>query len=144
VEAITMRLSAHLTFDGQCRSAFLTYQRILGGTIVTMLTYGESPMASQVEPQWHGRIVHATLQLGDLELTGTDVRPQDYRRPQGFFVTVTVAPPHRAAEIFNALAADGEIRLPFQPTFWSPGFGVVIDKYSVPWEINGVEAATST
>jgi len=138
-----MRISAHLTFDGQCRSAFLTYQQILGGTIVTMLSYGESPMAPHVEPQWHGRIAHATLQLGDLELTGADVMPQDYRKPQGFFVTLTVGPTHRAAEIFNALAAGGEIRLAFQPTFWSPGFGVVTDKYGVPWEIQGADGVTS-
>jgi PhnB protein len=138
-----MQVSPHLTFDGQCRSAFLMYQRILGGTIVTMLTYSESQMASQVEPQCHGRIVHAALQLGDLELTGADVMPPDYRRPQGFFLTVTLDPPHRAADIFNALAADGEIRLSFQPTFLSPGFGVPIDKYGVPWEINGVDSDTS-
>jgi PhnB protein len=120
------------------------YQRVLGGTIVTMLTYGESPMASQVDPQWHGRIIHATLQLGDLELIGADVMPQDYRRPQGFFVTVTLGPADRAAEIFSALAADGEIHLGFQPTFWSAGFGVLTDKYGVPWEISAVKGTACT
>jgi PhnB protein len=136
-----MRISPHLIFDGQCRSAFLMYQRILGGTIATMLTYGESPLATQVDARWHGRIVHATLELGDLELTGADVLPQDYRRPQGFFVTVTLGPPARAAEIFDSLATGGEVHLGFQRTFWSPGFGVLTDQYGIPWEINGVAAS---
>jgi uncharacterized glyoxalase superfamily protein PhnB len=69
----SVRINAHLCFDGQCEAAFRTYHQVLGGTIVTMLKYGESAMATQVEPQWHDRIVHATLQLGELELTGVDV-----------------------------------------------------------------------
>jgi PhnB protein len=131
-----MRISPHLVFDGQCRTAFAEYQRIFGGDITTMLTYGESPMASQSNPQYHHRIVHATLLIGELELTGVDVFPRDYRRPQGFFVTVTVDEPERATEIFRRLASGGEVQMKFQATFWSAGFGVVIDQFAVPWEIN--------
>jgi PhnB protein len=131
-----MRFSPHLTFDGQCRPAFEEYQRIFGGRISTMLAYGESPTAAQIDPQYHSRIVHATLLIAELELTGVDVLPKDYRRPQGFYVTVTVDEPQRAAEIFQRLASGGDVRMEFQPTFWSSGFGVVIDQYAVPWEVN--------
>ncbi len=93
-------------------------------------------MASQVDSKWHARIIHATLLIGEVELSGTDVLPQDYVRPQGFFVTATIGDPQRAAEIFNALASGGEVRMAFRSTFWSSGFGVVIDQYAVPWEIN--------
>jgi len=37
----------------------------------------------------------------------------------------------------------GEIVLAFQETFWSPGFGVLIDQFGVPWEINSVQSASS-
>ena len=138
-----MRISPHLCFDGQCRAAFATYQQILGGKIQTMLTYGESPMASQVEARWHDRILHASLQFGDIELSGVDLLPRDYRKPQGFFVTLTIEGAMQANRIFASLAERGEVRLPFQTTFWSPGFGVVVDRYAVPWEINSVEPAIS-
>jgi PhnB protein len=26
--------------------------------------------------------------------------------------------------------------MPFQKTFWSPGFGMVVDRYDIPWMIN--------
>jgi PhnB protein len=139
-----MRFSPHLIFDGQCRRALQDYQRIFGGRITTMLTYGGSPMASQFDPLYHDRIVHATLVIGEVELTGVDVFPSDYRIPQGFFVTVTIDEPQRAAKIFNSLASGGEIRMAFQPTFWSSGFGVVIDRYAVPWEINSIALVSST
>jgi PhnB protein len=138
-----MRISPHLCFNGQCRAAFMVYQRILGGTLATMLTYGESPMANQVESRWHDRIVHATLQFGDIELTGTDLLSTDDVNPQGFFVTLTVEGSARAQQVFSMLAERGIVGLPFQSTFWSPGFGVVVDEFGVPWEINSVEPNAS-
>lgn len=131
-----MRISTHLCFDGQCREAIRLYQRTLGGTIETMLTYGESPMASSTDPRWHDRIVHATLVLDKVELTGVDMSPGSYHRPQGFFVTLTVEGVARAKQIFEALSQGGAIHVPFEKTFWSPGFGVLTDRFSVPWEIN--------
>lgn len=131
-----MRISTHLCFDGQCREAIQLYQRTLGGTIETMLTYGESPMASSTDPRWYDRIVHATLVLDKVELTGVDMIPGSYHRPQGFFVTLTVDGVVRAKEIFKALSQGGVIHVPFEKTFWSPGFGVLTDCFNVPWEIN--------
>jgi len=131
-----MRISPHLCFDGQCREAIQLYQKLLGGTIQTMLTYGESPMASSTDPGWHDRIVHATLVLDEIELTGVDMMPGSYRRPQGFFVTLTVDEATRAKDIFGSLSQGGTIQVPFEKTFWSPGFGVLVDRFSIPWEIN--------
>ena len=99
-----MRVSPHLCFNGQCRAAFTAYQRILGGTLATMLTYGESPMAHQVDSRWHDRIVHATLQSEDIELNGTDLLSTEDIKPQGFFVTLTVEDSARALQIFLKFA----------------------------------------
>ncbi len=131
-----MRITAHVSFDGQCREAFVAYQRILGGNLTTLMTYGESPIAASVDAKWHGRILHATLELDGAELNGADVLPQDYRRPQGFSVTLSISGVERARDIFAALAEGGEVHMPFQATFWSPGFGVLVDRFGTPWEIN--------
>jgi PhnB protein len=131
-----MRISPHLCYDGQCREAMQLYQEILGGTIQTMLTYGETPMASSMDSRWHDRIVHATLVLDEVELTGVDTYAGAYQRPQGFFVTLSVAGLGRASEIFKALSHGGTTKVPFEKTFWSPGFGVLVDRFGIPWEIN--------
>jgi PhnB protein len=138
-----VRISPHLCFDGRCKAAFLRYQELLGGTL-TMLTYGESPMASDVDPQWHDRIVHATLRIGDVELAGADLLPRDYRKPQGVFVLVHVDGIARAERIFSSLAEGGEVQLPFQRTFWSAGYGVLVDQFGVPWEISCAQPAASS
>ena len=113
-----MRISPHLCFDGQCDEAFRTYHRILGGKITTMLRYGDSAMAEQVKPQWRNRIVHATLDLGDQQLLGADLFPDDYERPQGFFVTVSLGDLAKATELFKRrFPKAGPSRLHFQVNF---------------------------
>lgn len=135
-----MRFSAHLCFDGQCEEAFRTYQQVLGGQLVTLLKYGESPLAGQTLPAWRDRILHATLDLGEYELLGADTPPTEYERPQGFFVTLSLRDLAQAQRIFAALAEGGEIKMPLQQTFWAAGFGVLVDRFGVPWEINCAQA----
>ena len=138
-----MRFSVHLCFDGQCEEAFRTYQQVLGGQLVTLLKYGDSPLAAQTPIEWQNRILHATLNLGVYELLGADLPSTEYGRPQGFFVTLSLSDFAKAQHIFAALAEGGEIKMPFQPTFWAAGFGVLVDRFGVPWEINCGQAESA-
>ena len=135
-----MRVSPHLVFDGQCRQAFEHYHRVLGGEL-GLLTYGDSPAASEVKREWRDRIVHAALKVGGIELAGADALPQDFEQPQGFYVLLHVDSEDEAKLIFDRLSVKGEIRVPFGPTFWSPGFGVLRDQFGVPWEV-GIEVSS--
>jgi PhnB protein len=42
-----------------------------------------------------------------------------------------------AEDIFNALAEGGQISMPFSDTFWAKKFGMVTDRFGIPWVING-------
>ena len=130
-----MQLTPHLSFDGQCEQAFQAYQRILGGNL-NLLRYGDTPMAADIEPRWHGRILHATLQTDGFELAGADTLPDDYRRPQGFAVIINIPDLDRAGKVFAQLAEGGTVHVPFAAVFWSPGYGMCTDCFGTPWEIN--------
>ena len=73
-----------LVFNGECDAAFALYQQCLGGTVTFRLTWGESPMADQAPSEWRDKILHATLTVGGTALSGGDVLPGQYERPQGF------------------------------------------------------------
>jgi PhnB protein len=135
-----MKLNPHLSFSGQCEAAFSFYQRLFGGKCVTMLKYGDSPMAEQVPPEWRGKIVHATLTAADFVLMGADVLPGHYERPQGFAVMLGMDNPADAERIYHALAENGKVQMPLQKTFWADAFGVVVDRFGIPWEINCKQA----
>ena len=73
-----MQLNPYLSFNGQCEAAFKFYQQCLGGEIVAMMTYAGSPMAEQTPPEWHNKILHARLVVGDKVLMGSDAPPDRY------------------------------------------------------------------
>lgn len=131
-----MKLRPHLHFRGNCEEALTHYQRTLGGKIVSMLPYGRSPASADVPKDWQEKIVHATLTFGESELAGADVRPEQYERPQGFSLLVSVPDEREGRRIFDALAEGGRVTFPFGKTFWSPGFGVLVDRFDVPWEVS--------
>ncbi len=122
-------------FDGRCEAAFRFYQRVLGGDLATLMTYGESPTAAATDPRHRGWIFHATLLLDDQELLGADVITKEHRRPYGFAVVLSLPSFAEAKRVFDAFAEGGSVEMAFQKTFWADGYGFVTDRFGVPWEI---------
>jgi PhnB protein len=135
-----MALSVHLSFSGQCEAAFRFYERALGGTIGPMLTYGGSPAAADVPPEWRDKIVHGTIHVGGIAVSGADARPEHYAKPQGFYLLLSARNRDEAERLFALLADGGDVQMPLRATFWSPAFGVVIDRFGVPWEVSAAGA----
>ena len=130
-----MRISAHLTFPGTCEAAFQFYERVLGGEL-HLTRHADTPGAGALPPDWRGKIVHATLSLPHGELLGTDVPPEGWEKPTGFFLLLGYPDRATAERTFAALSKDGVVKMPLQRTFWSSAFGVVVDRFGVAWEIN--------
>jgi PhnB protein len=80
--------------------------------------------------------MHATLKVGEQVLMGADAFPDRYQRPQGFSVTIGLEDETEAERIFNALAEQGGVEMALQETFWAARFGVLTDRYGIPWVIN--------
>jgi len=138
-----MKLNSYLAFDGHCREAFEFYEKTLGGKIAFMQTYGESPMASSMPPDTHGRVMHVTLHVGDQVLQGADAPPGQFTKPAGFCVAAHLDDAAEGERVFNALAKNGHVQMPFQPTFWAKGFGMLIDQFDTPWIVNAGQATGS-
>ncbi len=131
-----MQLNPYLSFDGRCEEAFKFYEKLLGGHIKAMMTYEGSPAAEHVPPEWRKKVMHATLEVGNEPLMGADASPQHYSKPKGFSVSLSPAKVADAERIFNAFAEGGEVVMPLQQTFWAARFGVVTDRFGIPWMIN--------
>jgi PhnB protein len=131
-----MKWNAFLTFNGHCQAAFEFYAQCFGGEIVTLLTWGNSSMADQAPAGFTGKILHATLRVGDNLLSGYDAPPAQYSPPRGFYIQFNIDDPAEANRVFHALAENGSIEMPLQKTFWAVAYGHVIDQFGVPWAIN--------
>jgi PhnB protein len=131
-----MQVTTYLGFGEDCRQAFEFYAKVLGGKIEFLMTYGESPMAAQY-PEMKDRVIHASLVLPDGgAIQGADHPQHRAVKPSGFSVAVTVKDPAEAKKIFDALSEGGQVHMAFDKTFWSPGFGMLVDKFQVPWMVN--------
>ena len=137
-----MQLITHLNFNGNCEVAFKFYEEVLGGKITFITKQGESPMGDKVPPEMKDKVMHATLEVpGGGVLMGGD-HPQGKKvLPVGFCVSIQVEDRAEAERIFKRLSEGGQVQMQFQKTFWSPGFGMCIDKFEVPWMVNCVAAA---
>jgi len=131
-----MRINPYLTFNGQCETAFKFYEKCLGGKIAMMIPYVDSPLASQVPPDWGNKIMHATITLGDQVLQGVDSPPESFQKPQGFSVTLHVDITADADRMFASLAENAVVQLPLQETFWALRFGMLVDQFGTPWMVN--------
>jgi PhnB protein len=131
-----MQLNSYLTFNGQCEAAFKFYEQCLGGKIVAMLTHAGTPAEVHVPSEWRNKILHARLSVGDSTLMGSDAPPERYEEPKGFSVQLGIQDPLDAERKFHALAENGTVRMPIQKTFWAARFGMLVDKFGIPWMVN--------
>jgi PhnB protein len=131
-----MQLIPYLAFNGECRAAFELYEKCLGGKIAFSMTWGEAPNSADHDPAMRDRIMHISLRVDGFTLAGADAPPNLYRRPEGLCVSINVADPAQAERIFNALAEGGSVEMPIEETFWAARFGVLRDRFGIPWMVN--------
>ena len=136
-----MELNPYLTFNGQCEAAFKFYEKVFGGKIEAMMTFGSSPMAEQTPPEWRNKIMHARMSVGGKTLMASDAPPDRYEAMKGIMVTLGIDDPGEAERIFRALSERATIQMPIQKTFWAERFGMLVDKFGTPWMVNCEKAA---
>src|SRR6478735_3301252 len=122
-----MLIQPYLMFDGNCGEAFRHYHQLLGGDL-QLMRMGDMPGAGG-NPYEADLILHARLQVGDAVLLASDA-PADRREPRGSYsVSLTLDTADEARRVFAGLAEGGTVRMPLEPTFWSPLFGMLLDRF---------------
>jgi len=67
---------------------------------------------------------------------GGDVAPDKYEAPKGFSLSLQIKSSVDAERIFHELAKGGRVVMPLEKTFWAERFGMVVDRFGIPWLIN--------
>jgi len=130
-----MDMQPYLFFDGRCEEAIAFYQQALGAKQIMMMRFKDAPDQSMVPPGGADRVMHARLDIGGSTLLLSDGSGHGNPNFQGFALTITAANPAEAADKFNALADGGQVRMPLDKTFFSPAFGMLADRFGVPWMV---------
>ena len=139
-----MDLNTYLGFDGNCAAAFKFYEKVLGGKILMMMSYGDMPGCAEMPADTKTKIAHMRMQLGDKLLMGSDAPHGRYEKPAGFNVNISVYDPAQADRLFAALSENGTVAMPIQETFWAARFGMLVDLFGTPWMINCEKTAAKS
>ncbi len=126
----------HLGFPGNCEEALHFYEQVLGAKVLFLSRYQDTPMAAHVPPDFSGKVIHATFTIGDSRLMASDAPPDRYSKPHGIAITLEASSAQEGEKAFHALTVGGEVHMPFQKTYWSPGFGMGCDQFGIPWMVN--------
>lgn len=131
------QLTAYLNFNGNCAEAMRFYERALGGKMEGLMKQGEAPGGDQLPPGSAERVMHAALQVNGGTLMAADTmvgQPQE--KMSGFALALHYDTVDEGKRAFNALADGGKVIMPFEPTFWAKGYGMLVDRFGTPWMVN--------
>jgi PhnB protein len=128
-----MKMNTYVNFAGTCADAFRFYERHLGGKVGMMMTHGEAPEPSRVNPAQKDAVLHARISIGGTELMGADIPSAEPMRSA--YLSLGVESDAEAERVFAALSDGGEVFMPMQETFFATRFAQLRDRFGINWMI---------
>ena len=124
----------YINFNGNCREAIEFYKDALGGEILYVQSYGDSPMKGMGPDD---AVMHCTLKVGDSHIMACD-NPEGQSSGDSGKISLAIGSndPTGADAMFDKIADGGNVTMPMQETFWAARFGMVTDKFGVNWMFN--------
>ena len=133
-----MQVQTYLMFNGRSEEAIEFYRRAVGAEVTMLMRMKESPEPhppGALPPGWEDKVMHAEIRVGETTLMVSDGGCQDPASFHGFSLTLIAASDAQAGRWFAALAEGGAVKQPLITTFFSPRFGMLADRFGVPWTI---------
>ncbi|SRR5690606_4841180 len=133
-----MYVQTYLFFDGRCEEAIEFYREALGAEVTMLMRFRESPdscSSGELPPGAEDKVLHASFRIGETVVMASDGHCQGRPSFQGFSLAITAKDTSEAERLFRALSEGGEVQMPLGPTFFSPSFGMVADRFGVGWMI---------
>lgn len=131
-----MRIEPYLFLNGRCDEAIGFYEGALGATRGMLMRFDDNPTPHQGPPLpagWGGKVMHAELHVGQTLVMVSDGMSDTPAPMQGSALSISADDEASARRMFGQLADGGQVVMPLGPTFWSPCFGMVNDRFGVAW-----------
>ncbi|MEM7272114.1 MAG: VOC family protein [Actinomycetota bacterium] len=126
----------YLYFDGNCREAFTLYHEIFGGGDLIIMSGSDAPPDAGIPEDKMDQVMHASLKIGNALLMASDSYEEEPPDMTGMFVHFSTQDLGQATSVFAALSEGGEILQEGRAEFWTPFFGIVIDRFGTPWHVS--------
>jgi PhnB protein len=133
-----MQVQPYLFFDGRCDEAIEFYRKTLGAEVGMLMRWKDSPGGcpeGAIPPGNENKVMHAALQIGGTTVMASDGSCGGAPTFQGFSLSLDADSDAEAKRLFDALSDGGQVQMPLGKTFFASSFGMVADKFGVPWMV---------
>ena len=132
-----MKVQAYITFAGRCEEALEFYKKSIGAEVTSLLRWKECPDGGMKPPPgYENKIMNAAFRIGETDLMADDGMGENTAEFKGVTLVIEVADDAQAKRFFTALGEGGNVTMPLMKTFWTSSFGMLTDKFGVPWMVN--------
>ena len=132
-----MKVQPYISFGGRCEEALEFYKKSIGAEVTGLMRWKESPDKNMKGPPgYEDKIMNAALRIGETELMADDGMGETTAEFNGMTLAIEVADDAEAKRVFTALGEGGNVTMPLTKTFWTSSFGMLTDKFGVPWMVN--------
>src|SRR5262249_29740015 len=143
IREVTMLVQTYLSFEGRCEEAIEFYKRAVGAEVQMLMRFKDSPEPppeGKLQSGTENKVMHASFKIGDTVVLASDGYCLGRMDFKGFGLSLTVNDTATAEKAFNALSEGGTVTTPLGKTFFSPSFGMLLDRFGVCWMVYVVPA----
>jgi PhnB protein len=131
-----VQVQPYLNFNGRCEEAIEFYRRALGAEVTSLHRFKDAPDPQMSSAATANKIMHASLRIGENMVLASDSHCTGSLSFQGFALSLNLSSLTQAERVFAALSDGGRVDMPLAKTFFSPGFGMVVDRFGVCWMVH--------
>lgn len=138
-----MAINPYIHFNGNAEEALGHYRDALGGEL-EILRFAGSPAEGCAPEGWGQKVLHGALQTKVGLILASDASSDRVSNPgDNIEIAVQVENEADAERIFTKLGQGGNISQPLAETFFSPKFGMLVDKFGIKWIVVTAVAAAA-
>ncbi len=140
-----MKVEPYLSFEGRCQEAIDFYKKVLGAKVEMVMHFKDAPEgqpSGTCPPEMANKVMHASMKIGDSVVMATDGHCTGKSNFTGTSLTITASSDAEAEKVFAALGDGGKVSMPMAKTFFASRFGMVSDRFGVPWMVISVASIT--
>jgi PhnB protein len=127
-------LNPYLSFSNNAREAMAFYKSVFGGEL-NIMDFGQGGMPH--DPAEGGKVMHAHLRVPNgFVLMGSDT-PKSMGEPRANGqISLSGSDEGELTGYWNKLTDGAAVAMPLAKAPWGDSFGMLTDKFGVPWMVN--------
>jgi PhnB protein len=130
-----------MNFPGNTKEAMMFYKEVFKTPEPEIMYFKEIPPDDDfpITPEIADMVMHGSLELEGSTLMFSDIIPDmrsNFIMGNNLQMFYSSKDFNELKVLFETFAIKGKITTPFEATFWSKGYGAVLDQFGVEWQFN--------